>query len=98
MRILTVLKHQMKSIMRTRTPLLTMLLMSPLILMNPLAGGKSMTEPLVSLVSSTLNHILIYQSVPLSSNLLWPSFSLLYTESDNEYLKEIAKESRSTRR
>jgi hypothetical protein len=57
-------------------------------------GGKSMTKPLMSLVSSILNHIPIYQSVPLSSNLLLPFFSSVYTESDQEYLKEIAKEGR----
>jgi hypothetical protein len=76
------------------SPLLTMLLMSPLQLMNPLIGVKSMMEPLMSLIISALNHIPIYQSVPLSTNLLLSFFSSVYTESDQECLKEIAKEGR----
>jgi hypothetical protein len=35
-------------------------------LMNPLMGVKSMTEPLLSLVSLALNQMPTYQSVPLS--------------------------------
>jgi hypothetical protein len=39
-------------------------------------------------------HIQIYQSVSLSSKLLLPFFPTVYTESDQEYLKEIAEEGR----
>jgi hypothetical protein len=53
-----------------------------------------MTKPLVSLVSSALNHTPIYQCVPLSSNLLLSFFFSVYTESDKEYLKKIGKEGR----
>jgi hypothetical protein len=53
-----------------------------------------MTEILVSLVSSALNHIQIYQSIPLFSKLLLSFFPTVYTESGQEYLKEIAEEGR----
>jgi hypothetical protein len=53
-----------------------------------------MTDPLVSLESSALKHIHIYQAVPLSSKLLLSFFPIVYTESDQEYLKEIAEEGR----
>jgi hypothetical protein len=77
-----------------KAPLLTMLLMSSLQLMNPIIGVKPMREPLMSFIGSTLKHTPIYQSVPLSTNILLSFFPLVYTESDQECLKEIAKEGR----